>query len=88
MNIHHLESLSQKFRVLCPLCGAKPIHLSIVHGEDFPLARWLIECTCVPFGESIQLSFSWPLSEEERQTAFKDAKKIVKNLEFLVKEEN
>ena len=84
----NIDALSSKFVASCPLCGAKPIHLSIVQGEEFPLARWLIECTCVPFGESIQLSFSWPLSEEERQTAFKDAKKIVKNLEFLVKEEN
>ena len=82
----NIQDMSQKLSQVCPLCGAKPVHLSIAQGKLLPLSRFLIECKCCSGEQGIAIAMSEPLSEEERQEAFREAMQMIRNIEFMTEE--
>ena len=80
------KDISTKIWQGCPLCGAKPTHVSLLEGKILPLYRFLIECSCISSVRGVHIVFSSPLSEEERDEAFREGIKVARNLSFMTKE--
>ena len=80
------KDISRKLWQGCPLCGSKPTHISLLEGKILPLYRFLIECSCISDDHGVDLVFSPPLSEEERERAFQEGIKMARNMAFMIKE--
>ena len=81
------KDISRKIWQGCPLCGTKPTHVSILEGKLLlPLYRFLVECSCISSDRGVHLMLSFPLSEEERQEAFREAMQMIRNIEFMPEE--